>query len=239
MNSSWTKSHIENLWKIPERIRRVYPPCDTSALQELPLERPAEVPKIISVAQFRPEKAHSLQLEAFSLAVQRLNSELPKPKLQFVGSCRNKEDLDRLQALKDKSRELSMDEYVEFHQDVMYRDLIQLLGGAIAGLHSMIDEHFGISVVEYMAAGAIPIAHNSAGPKMDIVLDEDGQHTGFLASNRDEYADAILKILGMPQPERLMIAAAARKRAQRFSEQKFYEEFKAAIHSIVASPKGF
>jgi hypothetical protein len=37
------------------------------------------------------------------------------------------------------------------------RDLVQLLGGAIAGLHSMTDEHFGISVVEYMAAGAIPI----------------------------------------------------------------------------------
>lgn len=34
---------------------------------------------------------------------------------------------------------------------------MKLLGGAVAGIHSMIDEHFGISVVEYMAAGAIPI----------------------------------------------------------------------------------
>lgn len=39
----------------------------------------------------------------------------------------------------------------------IYRELVQLLGGAIAGIHSMTDEHFGISVVEYMAAGAIPI----------------------------------------------------------------------------------
>ena len=33
VNSSWTKSHIEAIWRIPERIRRVYPPCDTSGLQ--------------------------------------------------------------------------------------------------------------------------------------------------------------------------------------------------------------
>ncbi|CAI5987253.1 unnamed protein product [Closterium sp. NIES-65] len=50
------------------------------------------------------------------------------------------------------------------------RELQQLLGGATCGIHTMWDEHFGISVVEYMAAGAVPIAHNSAGPKMDIVV---------------------------------------------------------------------
>ncbi|TKY64073.1 Man(3)GlcNAc(2)-PP-Dol alpha-1,2-mannosyltransferase [Spatholobus suberectus] len=38
-----------------------------------------------------------------------------------------------------------------------YRDLVGLLGVAVAGIHSMTDEHFGISVVEYMAAGAIPV----------------------------------------------------------------------------------
>lgn len=76
-------------------------------------------------------------------------------------------------------------------------------------------------------------AHNSAGPKMDIVLDEDGHQTGFLASDKEEYADSILKILKMPETERLAIAAAARKRAQRFSEQKFVEDFKTAICPII------
>ncbi|OAY80011.1 GDP-Man:Man(3)GlcNAc(2)-PP-Dol alpha-1,2-mannosyltransferase [Ananas comosus] len=232
VNSSWTKSHIDKLWKIPERAKRVYPPCDTSALQMLPLERPTKPPIFISVAQFRPEKAHTLQLEAFSLAFQTLEPKCHRPKLQFVGSCRNEEDLDRLQRLKERTRELNMDEYVEFHKDVMYRDLVQLLGGAVAGLHSMVDEHFGISVVEYMAAGAIPIAHNSAGPRMDIILEEDGHQTGFLASSKEEYCDAILKVLSMSEEERLQMAAAARKCAQRFSEQRFYEDFTAAIRPI-------
>ncbi|KAB1217633.1 GDP-Man:Man(3)GlcNAc(2)-PP-Dol alpha-1,2-mannosyltransferase [Morella rubra] len=226
-------SHIEKLWRISNRTKRVYPPCDTTGLQVLPLEREAKTPVIISVAQFRPEKAHTLQLEAFSVALGRLAADLPRPKLQFVGSCRNKSDEERLQNLQNKAIELKVDGDVEFYKNLMYRDLVRLLAGAVAGFHSMTDEHFGISVVEYMAAGAIPIAHNSAGPKMDIVLEEDGQQTGFLARSVEEYADAILKIIGMPGTERLKMAAAARQRAGRFSEQRFYQDFKAAIRPIL------
>lgn len=238
VNSSWTRSHITNIWKIPERTKRVYPPCDTSALQMLPLERPTTPPVLISVAQFRPEKAHGLQLEAFALALQKLDPDFPKPKIQFVGSCRNKEDLDRLQKLKDRSTELHIDELVEFHKDISYRDLVQLLGGAIAGLHSMTDEHFGISVVEYMAAGAIPIAHKSAGPMMDIVLDEDGHQTGFLASEKEEFTEAIIKVLRMPESGRQEMAAAARKRAQRFSDQRFHQDFTETVRPILSAREG-
>ncbi|KAK2982509.1 hypothetical protein RJ640_026352 [Escallonia rubra] len=233
VNSSWTKSHIEKLWGIPDRTKRVYPPCDTSGLQVLPLERSALPAKIVSVAQFRPEKAHKLQLEAFSAAIKKLDRDSPRPKLQFVGSCRNEADERRLQNLKDQAIELRVEEDVEFHKNVKYRDLVRLLGGAIVGIHSMIDEHFGICVVEYMAAGAIPIAHNSAGPMMDIVLAEDGKQTGFLAQSVQEYADAILKIIRMSETERLEMAMAARRRASRFSEQRFYEDFKAAVQPIL------
>ncbi|XP_021859515.1 GDP-Man:Man(3)GlcNAc(2)-PP-Dol alpha-1,2-mannosyltransferase [Spinacia oleracea] len=233
VNSSWTQSHIVKLWRIPERTKRVYPPCDTSSLQALPLERAIDVPAIISVAQFRPEKAHPLQLKAFAKAISQMDPGLPKPKLQLVGSCRNKGDEDRLQKLKEMAVELKVENDVEFHKNIMYRDLVKLLGAAIAGIHTMTDEHFGISVVEFMAAGAVPIAHNSAGPKMDIVLEEDGQKTGFLAESLDEYAEAILEVLTMPETKRLEIAAAARKQAGRFSEQKFYEDFKASVRPIL------
>ncbi|KAL2526615.1 GDP-Man:Man(3)GlcNAc(2)-PP-Dol alpha-1 [Abeliophyllum distichum] len=233
VNSSWTQSHIEKLWRIPARIKRIYPPCDTSRLQVLPLERSMQPPKIISVSQFRPEKAHPLQLEAFAVALKNLDADLPRPKLQVVGSCRNDADEKRLQHLRDLASELKVDDDVEFHKNVSYSELVKLLGSAAAGIHSMVDEHFGISVVEYMASGAIPIAHNSAGPKMDIILPEGGKQTGFLAQSMQEYADAILKIIRMPEPERLEMAAAARRRAVRFSEQRFSEDFKAAIRPIL------
>ena len=40
------------------------------------------------------------------------------------------------------------------------------------------NEHFGIGVVEMMAAGLAVVAHDSAGPKEDIVVDWEGQPTG-------------------------------------------------------------
>lgn len=76
-------------------------------------------------------------------------------------------------------------------------------------------------------------AHNSAGPKMDIVLEENGERTGFLAQTVQEYADAMLKVVRMEESERLKMAAAARSRAQRFSEQRFYDDFKAAVRPVL------
>lgn len=37
------------------------------------------------------------------------------------------------------------------------------------GLHTMKDEHFGITLVEFMSAGVIVLAANSGGPKDDIL----------------------------------------------------------------------
>lgn len=66
-------------------------------------------------------QAHMLQLEAFAAAIKNLDADLPRPKLQFVGSCRNEVDEKRLQALKDRARELKLDSDVEFHKNVTYR----------------------------------------------------------------------------------------------------------------------
>ena len=68
---------------------------------------------------------------------------------------------------------------------------------------------------------------------MDIIVNEDGQQTGFLAKETEEYADAILAVLQMTEAERLLIASAARRRSERFSEKKFYENFWDAVHSIL------
>lgn len=89
-------------------------------------------------------------------------------------------------------------EHVEFMINASYPAMLSYLERASVGLHTMVDEHFGISVVEFMvcshyygslhtnwlmlliqAAGVIPVAHASAGPLLDIIVPVNGEPTGF------------------------------------------------------------
>lgn len=51
------------LWDMPFRTHRVYPPCEVEHLKRLQ-HLDSEKIIILSVGQFRPEKDHPLQLQA-------------------------------------------------------------------------------------------------------------------------------------------------------------------------------
>jgi alpha-1,2-mannosyltransferase len=72
VNSSWTQAHIAHLWRGtgPRTPTVVFPPCDTAGLCALPLTGRRES-IIVSVAQFRPEKNHRLQLQALAQLLQK------------------------------------------------------------------------------------------------------------------------------------------------------------------------
>ncbi|KAF1743218.1 hypothetical protein MXB_2028 [Myxobolus squamalis] len=43
------------------------------------------------------------------------------------------------------------------------------MSDSLIGLHTMVQEHFGIGIVEMMASGLVVVAHESGGPKRDIM----------------------------------------------------------------------
>ena len=92
----------------------------------------------------------------------------------------------------------------------------------------MWNEHFGIGVVEMQAAGLITIAHDSGGPKADIIVKT---VDGYLASSVDEYSSAMYRALcdGANSNENMQIRARGRESSKRFSDQVFAREFKDAI----------
>ena|SRR3569832_1594415 len=93
----------------------------------------------------------------------------------------------------------------------------------------MWNEHFGIGIVEMMAAGLIVVAHNSGGPKSDIVVPFQGKPTGYLASTAEEYGEAIYKILSLSPKEAEEMRRNAQASSARYSDQVFAQEFQRVI----------
>lgn len=183
---------------------------------------------IISIGQFRPEKDHMLQvriMEEFLKKQQPSSSSSNKEEVMLVmlGSTRHEEDealVRQLQAYIEAQSTvtLALAQHVHIYTNLPYDMLTFVLFQSRIGLHTMWNEHFGISVVEMMAAGLLMIAHNSGGPKADIV--QHGQN-GYLATAPEEYADIIVEILKKHPEENRSIQEQAKISATRYSDEVF------------------
>ncbi|KAF7798297.1 hypothetical protein EIP86_009517 [Pleurotus ostreatoroseus] len=250
VNSSWTKNHVDSILKhtdilldfvnlftplvfyrslrsshdAPKSARIVYPPCDTREMAQFSLKSRERV--ILSLAQFRPEKDHKAQLQAFHRFLQTYPEyEAGKEgsvKLVLIGGSRNAEDAARVDELRALAKELKIEDQVQFIVNASYSDMLNWLSRASIGLSTMVDEHFGINVVEFMAAGVIPVTHASGGPLNDIVVPFNGKPTGFHATSPETFAEAFHKVFTLSSEEDLDLRDRARTWAvQRFSQEEF------------------
>ncbi|KAL8622157.1 hypothetical protein ACOMHN_052959 [Nucella lapillus] len=237
VNSSWTLGHIQQLWKVPNRTHVVYPPCDVSEFLTIPLTSSDAAPtkNIISIGQFRPEKDHRLMIRAFRLFLDGVSNP-GDYRLLLVGGCRGQGDMQRVQELRDLASSLAVAQNVDFHLNVSFQELKRLLESSVIGLHAMWNEHFGIGVVECMAAGTVMLAHDSGGPKMDIVVPHQGCPTGFLARSEPEYAQAMAAIFSMSPADRGTFRLHARNSVHRFSDRQFQVAFLACFETLLAKP---
>lgn len=254
VNSSWTKNHVDGILNHSDALldavhtlsplilvrvllpfhspmtkaRIVYPPCDTREMAQFPLQGRQQF--LLSVAQFRPEKDHSTQLRAFHELLEshpeyKSGGVLPV-KLVLVGGSRNADDAARVDSLRELAKELAIENQIEFVVNASYPVMLGWLAKASIGLSTMVDEHFGINVVEFMAAGLIPIAHASGGPLRDIIVPFNGLPTGYHAKAPAGFADAIHTALTLPAEEQFALRLRARTWAvQRFSEEEFEKEW--------------
>ncbi|KRT80370.1 hypothetical protein AMK59_8724 [Oryctes borbonicus] len=231
VNSTFTLEHLTSLWNRP--LHLVYPPSEVEHLKSIPRDKCPQKIRILSLAQFRPEKDHHLQIQAMYELREIIPEEIfENLTLVLCGSCRNIDDANRVKDLIDFSKHLSLERYVEFRVNISYQDLLQEYEEAFLGIHTMIDEHFGIGVVELMAAGLITIAHRSGGPLLDIIETSESSRLGFLAITAEEYAHTIKYILSLTNEEICEIRERARASVDRFSTKKFQDEFLRAIDPL-------
>ncbi|KAJ9149814.1 Alpha-1,2-mannosyltransferase alg-11 [Pleurostoma richardsiae] len=242
-NSTWTQGHIQKLWgpyrEDKERtspIAVVYPPVAVKELeQEVEVSEAAEQNRqkvIVYIAQFRPEKNHQLILQSFAEFLKKGSEAAKDAKLVLIGSVRDDQDSKRVYKLRLLVHELHVQDQVEFHLDASWPEILEWLRKASVGVNGMWNEHFGIGVVEYQAAGLISVVHNSGGPKLDIVTEVDGEPTGFHATTPAEFADAYERALSLANP--LAMRQRARQSAKRFTEEEFAKKWTAQMEKLVA-----
>ena len=195
-NSLYTKNAIMAYWGRTAEV--VYPPVDIEDFHSLQKEF-----LVVSVGRFSPEKNYEL--------IVQVAKQMSNVKFVIIGR-KPSDDLyyDKIFKLKPDNLDLQT--------DVTRAALSVLLGKAKIYLHSMVDEHFGISVVEAMAAGCIPVVHNSGGPK------EICEQIGFLYNNVEECVKAIEAAL-QSTTEPNVIA----DRAKIFSTDNFKRNFVSSL----------
>jgi alpha-1,2-mannosyltransferase len=158
-NSSWTHNHMKALWNT--KLELLYPPCNIMKINES--QRRDNI--IVSFAQFRPEKRHKFQVDI----IKKLKERGISAKLIMIGSTRHRDDERILEDIVKYRNELGLRDDIEIQENQSIDVIKKLFASAKIGIHTMRDEHFGISIIEMMAAGLCTIAHKSAGPLNDII----------------------------------------------------------------------
>lgn len=216
-NSSWTQGHMARLYW-PRTCSVLFPPCGVHLLSDGAKPASERNNDIVSVGQFRPEKNHMLQLESFAKASFLLPS---NSHLVMMGGVRNADDAERVRQLQEAIVSLKLEDRVKIKTNCDFSDIQCTLQNCCVGLHTMKDEHFGIVLLEYMAAGCVALGNNSGGVKLDII---NGASYGFLASTAEEYARALVTIVDMknslPDDYTAMQRACAEK-VKQFSDEHF------------------
>jgi len=226
-NSTWTTNHIRQVWPkwgkgSQQEIGTLYPPCNVSKFSSLSNSKRKNI--VLSFAQYRPEKNHRLQLEVFKAVLDKN----PGNDLQFyiIGSCRGADDDRLLAGLQDYAQELGIKDRVKFFVNLPLNSLLEQFETCSYAIHTMEAEHFGIAIVEMMAAGLSVIAHNSAGPKLDIIRERKENPVGYLASSKAEYIEYLDRCVNQVNtPAFKTMVEGARKDVNKFSDEAFKELF--------------
>lgn len=224
-NSNFTKFYVDK--KFGRKSIVIYPPV------EIKIDKPLKKENIIlHVGRFGLNveglnfKKQDIMIEAFKNHVKKFNGW----RFILVISFR-KEDKEKLNELKIKARGCPI-EIIENSNDSLLWEMYAKAKiywhasgfGENLKLHPEKAEHFGISTVEAMGAGAVPIVIN-AGGQTEIV--DDGKN-GFLWNKIEELVEKTNLLINKPELMGRMSKEAVKK-STNFSKDHFYKRINKVI----------
>jgi glycosyltransferase involved in cell wall biosynthesis len=153
--------------------------------------------------------------------------EVKEAKFVIIGLSHSK---DYYAQLMKKISALNLKDRVKILIDVSEELKMEILKKAKIYLHPTKYEHFGIAIIEAMAAGLIPVVHKSGGPWTDIV---EFNKYGIGFSNLEEAKDAIRNLVYLGKGELSTIQEKVIEKVKIFSYDSFLKRLNALISDLV------
>lgn len=151
-NSQYTGDAITRIMGVRPEI--LYPPISEDFFRNQSVCREREN-IVVSISRISSEK----KLDLIPL-IAKLTSE--RTRYLIMGLGQSSEELNRIQ---EQIRINKVTHRVQVAVNVPRQKILSILKRAKIFLHPAEGEHFGVSIVEAMASGCIPVVHNSGGPR--------------------------------------------------------------------------
>lgn len=222
-NSEFTKEYIEKKIKIKGRV--IYPPVDIDRFKNKNIKRKNQ---ILNVGRFMGEgtKKQHILIRAFIELYK--DKKLAGWSLHLAGSV-DKTDQGYLEELKKQAKGFP----IIFHTNAHFTEITSLYQESKIFWHAMgyeesdpkKSEHFGISTVEALAAGVVPVVINKGGQKEIVTQGK----TGILWDSLDSLKEMTLQLMSNTQLWNQM-SKSGKNSVIKFSKENFTREIEDLIY---------
>jgi alpha-1,2-mannosyltransferase len=222
-NSKFNKATIKKC--LGRYASVIYPPVDVDRFKPF-FENKKRKKLIVTVSRFRPGK----NLENIPRVARAVDS-------KFLIAGPSDETSETIIAGINKSaEEFGVQDKVELITNPPLHALLGMLSEAKVLLNTQFHEAFGMSIVEAMAAGCVPVVPRDGGPWFDILDEKEGEY-GFSYLSTEEAAE---KINALMQNEELRsrVSARAYRRAMDFDSSVFESKMLSVVKKVYSRKFG-
>jgi len=204
-NSHFTADAVKEFSKA--NVKVLYPPVPSTFFNKNPANFVNSPRKSLVVTISRFGQGKGLEMIPYIAKLAEKNIDFA-----IIGLV---QDEKVLQSVLEGVKKFDLSKRVKVLTDASKQDIKRVLKNAKVYLHTMLGEHFGISIVEAMAMGCLPIVHNSGGVKEFVP-------TEYRYENIHDAARKIEKAIYKWSPRK---AQEMIRIAKRFTEENFSREF--------------
>lgn len=155
--TNYTQSVLRQAYELPANLPVIYPPVDVSRFL---CRNPSREPSVVTIGRFGGGKR---QLEQILLA-----ERLPNTLFRIVGFV---SDSDYYESCAQYVIANGL-RNVDLFPDAPFEQMVTILQSSKYFLHTLINEPFGLTAVEAIAAGCLPIVHDSGGSRETVPVPE-------------------------------------------------------------------